>query len=271
MFWTDGQFDTDRSWAACKRAWGLLGGWRTSTIGILGGTEFQEKLVLGVGAPLPDRSPHPHALFTSSSRPWWSNTAAAGHRLDLVRDGPRLHRPRQLRNVRELRVLRDLVAHSCSLRSPACDRPHALADLPQLELRRAYRSRGGRQPRRRSTSRSRCEIGVSPRSTASRSTVLARPTARACSRMTSSSKRAHRALQAKRPTESRVHLQTARSSRMAAATSSVCRAQGLRRSRQDDAPHPAIARCTRASAGGTSTTRVTHAATSRAVVTIDFF
>src|SRR5687768_17245810 len=49
MFWTDGQVDTDlfAFWNPCKRGWGLLGGWRTSTIGILGGTQFQEKLIVG--------------------------------------------------------------------------------------------------------------------------------------------------------------------------------------------------------------------------------
>lgn len=55
MFWTDNQVDTDALafWAPCSRAWGLFGGWRTSTIPLLGGTQFQEKLVLGIGAPLP--------------------------------------------------------------------------------------------------------------------------------------------------------------------------------------------------------------------------
>lgn len=59
MFWTDGQVDTDALvfWAPCRRAWGLFGGWRTSTIGILGGTQFQEKLLLGIGAPLPQLGP----------------------------------------------------------------------------------------------------------------------------------------------------------------------------------------------------------------------
>ncbi len=59
MFWTDHQVDTDALvfWAPCRRAWGLFGGWRTSTIGILGGTQFQEKLLLGIGAPLPQLGP----------------------------------------------------------------------------------------------------------------------------------------------------------------------------------------------------------------------
>ena len=65
MFWTDHQVDTDALafWAPCKRAWGLMGGWRTSTVGILGGTEFQEKLVLGIGAPLPQLGHHIRTRF----------------------------------------------------------------------------------------------------------------------------------------------------------------------------------------------------------------
>ena len=65
MFWTDGQVATDllAFWAPCKKAWGLLGGWRTSTIGILGGTEFQEKLILGIGAPLPQIGQHIRTRF----------------------------------------------------------------------------------------------------------------------------------------------------------------------------------------------------------------
>jgi hypothetical protein len=41
----------------CRRAWGLFGGWRTSAIGILGGTQFQQKLLVGIGAPLPQLGP----------------------------------------------------------------------------------------------------------------------------------------------------------------------------------------------------------------------
>jgi hypothetical protein len=65
MFWTDGQVDTDllAFWAPCSKAWGLLGGWRTSTIGILDGTQFQEKLILGVGAPLPQIGHHIRTRF----------------------------------------------------------------------------------------------------------------------------------------------------------------------------------------------------------------
>lgn len=55
MFWTDNQHDIDALafWAPCPRAWGLFGGWRTSAIGILGGRQYQEKLLVGIGAPLP--------------------------------------------------------------------------------------------------------------------------------------------------------------------------------------------------------------------------
>ncbi len=59
MFWTDDQHDLDALafWAPCSRGWGLFGGWRTSTIALLGGTQFQEKLLVGVGAPLPNLGP----------------------------------------------------------------------------------------------------------------------------------------------------------------------------------------------------------------------
>jgi hypothetical protein len=59
MFWTDGQHDLDALafWAPCSRAWGLLGGWRTSTIGLLDGTQLQHKLLVGIGAPLPQLGP----------------------------------------------------------------------------------------------------------------------------------------------------------------------------------------------------------------------
>jgi len=65
MFWTDHQVDTDALafWAPCSRAWGLLGGWRTSTIGLLGGTQLQEKLIVGVGAPLPQLGHHIRTRF----------------------------------------------------------------------------------------------------------------------------------------------------------------------------------------------------------------
>jgi hypothetical protein len=65
MFWTDGQFDTDAFafWAPCSRGWGLFGGWRLSTIGLVDGTQLQEKLLLGVGAPLPQIGEHIRTRF----------------------------------------------------------------------------------------------------------------------------------------------------------------------------------------------------------------
>jgi hypothetical protein len=55
MFWTDGQHDIDlfATYNVADGGWGPLAGWRTSTIGIAGGTQLQQKLVLGVGATLP--------------------------------------------------------------------------------------------------------------------------------------------------------------------------------------------------------------------------
>jgi hypothetical protein len=55
MVITDGQFDTDllATVRVTDGGWGVITGWRTTTIGILGGREYQEKLVLGLGAPLP--------------------------------------------------------------------------------------------------------------------------------------------------------------------------------------------------------------------------
>jgi hypothetical protein len=52
MFWTDGQHDID-ALAFIGKDWGVLAGWRTSTIGLTGGTQFQQKLVFGVAAALP--------------------------------------------------------------------------------------------------------------------------------------------------------------------------------------------------------------------------
>jgi hypothetical protein len=59
MFWTDGQHDIDLllHWLPCPRGWGVLGGWRTSAIGLLGGYQLQEKLLVGISAPLPDLGP----------------------------------------------------------------------------------------------------------------------------------------------------------------------------------------------------------------------
>jgi hypothetical protein len=59
MVVTDGQFDADAMslWKLCDSGWGVLAGWRTTAIGIQGGRQFQEKLVVGVGAPLPRLGP----------------------------------------------------------------------------------------------------------------------------------------------------------------------------------------------------------------------
>lgn len=60
MVVTDGQHDLDLlvSWCPCqRRGWALMGGWRVTAIGIEGGTQLQEKLVLGVTAPLPRLGP----------------------------------------------------------------------------------------------------------------------------------------------------------------------------------------------------------------------
>jgi len=55
MFWTDGQHDIDLfgSYGLANGGWGGIFGWRTTAIGILGGTQFQQKLIFGVGAQLP--------------------------------------------------------------------------------------------------------------------------------------------------------------------------------------------------------------------------
>jgi hypothetical protein len=55
MVITDGQLDTDvlATWKVTDGGWGIITGFRNTRIGILGGREFQEKLLLGVGAPLP--------------------------------------------------------------------------------------------------------------------------------------------------------------------------------------------------------------------------
>src|SRR5688500_8396764 len=56
MFVSDGQHDIDLL-AGWGERWGFVGGWRTSAVGLLGGTHFQEKLVVGVTAPLPKLGP----------------------------------------------------------------------------------------------------------------------------------------------------------------------------------------------------------------------
>lgn len=51
----DGQFDADlmTTTRLSEGGWGLLVGWRSTGIDIQGGRQLQEKLVLGIGAPLP--------------------------------------------------------------------------------------------------------------------------------------------------------------------------------------------------------------------------
>lgn len=51
----DGQFDADIMATArlSDGGWGVMIGWRTTSIGILGGRQLQEKPMLGVSAPLP--------------------------------------------------------------------------------------------------------------------------------------------------------------------------------------------------------------------------
>jgi hypothetical protein len=59
MVLTDGQFDADllSTTKLSDGGFGFVLGWRTTSIGILGGTQSQEKLVLGIGAPLPVSPP----------------------------------------------------------------------------------------------------------------------------------------------------------------------------------------------------------------------
>lgn len=55
MYWTDGQHDIDLllQWRLVPAGWNVLTGWRTTAIDLQGGTQFQQKLLLGFGAPLP--------------------------------------------------------------------------------------------------------------------------------------------------------------------------------------------------------------------------
>ncbi len=55
MFWVDGQHDLDLlgGWKFADSGWALIGGYRSSSIGLAGGRQFHDKLVLGIGAPLP--------------------------------------------------------------------------------------------------------------------------------------------------------------------------------------------------------------------------
>jgi hypothetical protein len=51
----DDQFDADllTTTKISDGGWGIVVGWRSTAIGIQGGRQLQEKLVLGIGAPLP--------------------------------------------------------------------------------------------------------------------------------------------------------------------------------------------------------------------------
>ena len=55
MFWTDGQHDLDllAHWKLSSAGWSILTGWRTTAIDLRGGMQYQQKLLVGVGAPLP--------------------------------------------------------------------------------------------------------------------------------------------------------------------------------------------------------------------------
>jgi hypothetical protein len=55
MVITDDQFDADllTTTKLSDGGWGLMAGWRTTAIGIQGGRQLQEKLLLGISAPLP--------------------------------------------------------------------------------------------------------------------------------------------------------------------------------------------------------------------------
>jgi hypothetical protein len=80
MVLTDGQHDADlfATWRLSESGWGVLGGWRTTAIDLAGGHQFQDKLLLGVGAPLP--------WFGSSIRVRWAfelATVVVKHGADL--------------------------------------------------------------------------------------------------------------------------------------------------------------------------------------------
>lgn len=60
-YWTGEQHDTEilAGWALWSDGWSALGGWRVSSLPLLGTRYYQEKLVLGVAAPL-SRLPFRH-------------------------------------------------------------------------------------------------------------------------------------------------------------------------------------------------------------------
>lgn len=61
MFWTDGQIDLDLlgEWQIADSGWGLVGGLRWTSIGVGDGRQSQDKVLLGVGAPLAGRAGAP--------------------------------------------------------------------------------------------------------------------------------------------------------------------------------------------------------------------
>jgi len=67
MAWTDGQHDLDALgyYKLSTAGWSLLYGWRTTAIALADGHQFQEKFLLGFGAPLP-------FFGTLPLRAWWS-------------------------------------------------------------------------------------------------------------------------------------------------------------------------------------------------------
>jgi hypothetical protein len=54
MFWTDGQHDIDllSAWPVTSGGLAVLGGVRTTSLGLTGGRHWQDKLLLGVTAPI---------------------------------------------------------------------------------------------------------------------------------------------------------------------------------------------------------------------------
>jgi hypothetical protein len=61
MFWTDGQFDIDLlgEWQFARSGWGLVSGLRWTSIGVGDGRQSQDKVILGLGAPLAGRDGAP--------------------------------------------------------------------------------------------------------------------------------------------------------------------------------------------------------------------
>jgi hypothetical protein len=61
MFWTDGQLDVDllSDWQFTRSGWGLVSGLRWTSIGVADGRQSQDKVVLGLAAPLAGRNGSP--------------------------------------------------------------------------------------------------------------------------------------------------------------------------------------------------------------------